>query len=310
MSDVKMMPLPDDMTKAVTATDTGTALDGLRAQLKEAVAAGATVQAPKKETHSVVIGGISDTAPAIAGTAPGASAAAGVAPMPENGVAKFYNPETGEYNWQGHAVEAEFRAKMAKGKKEKVADDPQATPEQATPEKVVSTAGLDWETLGEKISVLGDIDEDDYDALEKVGIPRHVVEAHIDGYKATVELSTQKLYQKTGGKEGAEALMTWARQNLPNNEITAYDKMLASDQWPVAIDALIARSGFRPTKEPQLVRPAQVAAVASSGGYNSQDEHLADIRNPLYRTSEAFRQQVYRKLAATPSQRPGGPFRA
>jgi hypothetical protein len=86
--------------------------------------------------------------------------------------------------------------------------------------------------------------------------------------------------------------------------------MLASEQWPVAIDALIARSGFRPTKEPQLVRPAQVAAVASSGGYNSQDEHLADIRNPLYRTSEAFRQQVYRKLAATPSQRPGGPFRA
>lgn len=286
-------------TTGVTATATGNELDALRQHLNVAAASGAKPEVPRRETHSVVVG--TDDKPAPDDTQETAGA---VPPMPEGGVAKFYNAVTGAYNWEGHAKEAEFRAKMAAGKAARKAERAAGadTVEGATDDggkNLVEKAGLDWEELGEKLSVLGDIEESDYRALEEIGIPNEVVKAHIEGVRAMVELTKQQLYQKTGGPEGAKALMEWARQNLNEAEIRGYDEMLAGPQWPVAIDALIARSGFRPTQTPTLVRPATASTPAGGDVYTSAEEQQADFSSPLYKTSEDFRQKVYAKMART-----------
>lgn len=213
-----------------------------------------------------------------------------VEPMPEDGVDKYYNAETGAYDWKSHAKEAEFKAKMAKGKAKK----PEAAPEGEEAREVVAAAGLDFDTLGEKLNVQGDIDPDDYEALAKIGIPEHVVQAHIAGLKALQETTTQAVLAKAGGQENLNRLMKWAGTNLQPFEITAYNKMLAGPEWPIALDMLKARAeGYMP---PKMVRPGS-SAPPETEGFQSQEEFMAAIRDPRYAKSADYRQQVVNKLA-------------
>jgi hypothetical protein len=313
-----MLPMTSPSEKAVQATATGTDLAALQAKLAALGAAGGIggssgFQAPMKQTNMVVVGR-DEPAAAVTPQPIPLEAQATVEPMPEGGAAKFYNTETGAYNWQAHAKEAEFRAKMAAGKAKKPAEvkpspeAPAAGEEaEAGAKEAVAAAGLDWGTLTEKLSVLGELDPEDYEALEGIGLPRAIIDVHIDGLRALQEQTHTKLMESTGGEEGLEDLLTWASHNLQPHEIDAYNAMLGDQRWPVAIDALKARSGFTPPPvAPKLIRPTGGGAPASVSAdvYESNEEFQRDIGSKEYKTSEAFRQKVYAKRARSFGGRP------
>ncbi len=212
--------------------------------------------------------------------------------MPEGGHAKFYNSETGAYDWKSHAVEAEYRAS---GKKPSEVKEEEAEPEQQTEvTDIVTSAGLDPADLEQQLQTTGQLTEEAYVALEKVGVPRELVQSYAENFVYRQEAQLVEATQYAGGEESWQQLSQWAMQNMPEAEVNSYNQMLGSSDWKVAIDAIKARRAAS-TGEPSLVNGSGISGNTASG-YRSKAEMKVDMSNPRYSADPAFRQEVMRKM--------------
>lgn len=217
--------------------------------------------------------------------------------MPENGYEKFYNKETGEYDWQNHAKELEYRLNQKQPEKTEVTDEERAELE-ATSEyqasDIVQRAGLNPDELRDHLQANGDLSEDHYAALEKQGLRRDLVEAYVDNLTYRQEQQTAEAVQYAGGEQEWNNLAQWAAQNLEANEVNRYNDILGTPEWKVAIDALRVRREMS-TGEPSLVGGNNTTA-GSTFGYRSKAEMKRDMSDPRYAADPAFRKEVMTKI--------------
>jgi len=223
---------------------------------------------------------------------------------PDHVPEKFWNAETGQVDVDG-LLKSYTELESGRGKKAEEGELPNVDPEvDAQAKDTVEKAGLNWDGLVGKIAATGDIEESDYEALEKNGVPRGLVEEVIELRKYRHEQEQLAAISYAGGEQAASDLMVWAGENLDEADKAAYQAMLDGPHWRVAIDALKARqaSSSKTANEPKLVRP-QTNVPNSTTGYTSREDMKADMRNPLYfdRTSkgEAFRAEVMRKASVS-----------
>lgn len=215
--------------------------------------------------------------------------------MPEGGFEKFYDPKTGEYNWQNHAKELEYRLNQSKTPEEQKTDtEATQTTEQAEVNDIVVKAGLKSEDLEQQIVSTGDLSEDAYAALEKVGLKRDLVKLYVDNLTYRREANINEALQYVGGQQEWDSLSTWAADNLPETEVLRYNELLASNEWRVAVDALkVKRDSSNP--EPRLVSGSE-SVNGSSYGYRSKSEMKSDMSDPRYSKDPAFRREVMQKI--------------
>lgn len=234
---------------------------------------------------------------------------------PDNVPEKFWDAAKGTVNTE--ALLASYGELEKKQGAPKDPADPAATddtkpkleiPTDATDsakvDAVVTAAGLDPIKLGEKIARTGNLEESDYAAIEKLGIPRTLIEAHVNMSKDLVALQQEKntatAYEMVGGKDRATTIMAWAAESLSAEDTAAFNKKLAGSDWKDAITVLEARytKANPATREPNLSagngRPG-----GSVSGYNSTAERTADMAKPEYRTDPAFRAQVRARMAVS-----------
>lgn len=253
--------------------------------------------------------------------------------MPDGGFTKFYDPKTGAYNWQAHAREVQWKLDQ-KDKATttppvvKADPKPEGTPaadapvegEQKTEEQpaegdktpdadkvakdAAKAAGLDWDTLGDKITQTGTLDDADFEALQKVGIPKNIVEDYVKAITIAREANQRTTYEYAGGKEKLDAALQWASTNLQPGEIAEINRTLASANWKVGIDAVMSRYSktAKGVNEPTLVNGGN--AAGSGEGYKDQNEMVAAInkRNEkgqrLYDVDPEYRARVRQNVAA------------
>jgi len=176
-------------------------------------------------------------------------------------------------------------------------------------EIVVRRAGLDPEVAAQKILTQGDLDPEDYDALVNgLGLPKALVKTHVkmmrEAYQAQAERNAAEAIKYVGGEAQMTALMTWASGALTEAEKAEYNARLRGPDWRLALDALRGRfyaaSGRANT--PTAPRPPLVqsgsAAPATVVGFRSLAEQTAAIRDPRYRTDEAYRAEVIERIRA------------
>lgn len=215
-------------------------------------------------------------------------------PMPEGGNAKYYDPKTGEYNWQNHAKELEYRMS---GKKQEVTEEDQANVQNAGDgevQDIVVKAGLNPDDLRQQLETNGNLTEEAYAALERTGLRRELVELYVDNLNYRRDAQTQEALTYAGGEAEWQNLSQWAAQNMPEGDVARYNELLASSEWRVALDALRVRreaSGV----EPRLVSGSNTVA-GTTFGYRSKSEMKADMSDPRYAKDPAFRQQVMQKM--------------
>ncbi|MDR3473419.1 MAG: hypothetical protein P4M09_17305 [Devosia sp.] len=215
---------------------------------------------------------------------------------PDHVPEKFWNAETGEVNVDG-LLKSYAELEAGKGKKTDEVVPPQIKEGEGAAEEAVTNAGLNWDDLGSKIGTKGDIDETDYEALAKVGVPKEIVQEFIQLRKGAVDRAAKEANDYGGGTEAVAGMLDWAAKNLSQEEITGYNTMLAGPSWKVAMDTLKAlQAKASPTNgEPNLVT-AKGHPGGTTVGYQTEDEMHADMREPLYREmspkGEAFRKQV------------------
>lgn len=221
--------------------------------------------------------------------------------MPEGGQDKFYNADTGTYDWESHAKELQFNASGRTKPEAETEDQPELKqpqieqPEAEQVNSIVNAAGLDEKALQQKIQSDGDLTAEDYAALAKVGVPEGLARTYVENLTFRMQAERASAYEYAGGEENWTKMSEWALENMTETEVSGLNQMLDGPDWKLAMDAMKARMG--PTlveTEPQFVKGEPVRG--SSFGYRSKAEMKADMASPEYTSSPQFRQQVAQKM--------------
>ena len=165
--------------------------------------------------------------------------------------------------------------------------------------KVMDKAGLDFATFQKEYDENGELSTGAYEALNKAGFPKTLVDTWIQGQQALQTDMNNQVYSSVGGKEAYDTMLDWAKDNLPETDIAAFNTSVESGEPNLvkfAVQGLNAR--YRSEvggQEPQLT---QGTVNGSSGGsFQSAAELTAAMRDSRYSNDPAYRKSVADKLS-------------
>ena len=165
--------------------------------------------------------------------------------------------------------------------------------------EAVENAGLNFDDMSTRYWESGELPEADYKALEKAGIPKHLVDQFIAGQEAILNTTRQSVFSTVGGEEAYFTMTEWAADNMSKEEITAYNKAVNSGDMNMAMMAVkglqaryAAEEGFEPQRQ-----VAGENTKASASVYRSLAELQKDMADPRYSKDPAFRKDVENKLS-------------
>ena len=152
----------------------------------------------------------------------------------------------------------------------------------------------------------GTLSDDMYDKLANAGLNREIVNNYLAGVKGQLggepeqpvlsDAEVKDLKNIAGGERGYEQLMDWAGNNLSAQDAKNYDDVLATGNKAAisfAVKALMGQYEDANGRDSNIVTGKQ----SSTENYRSMAEVVRDMNKPEYRTDEAFRDDVIRKLA-------------
>lgn len=169
-----------------------------------------------------------------------------------------------------------------------------------TPEEVaelLDSNGLDFDAFLEEYAETGELSADAYAALQEVGLSESMVDSWIEGQNALAAQTTAEMQSIVGGDEAYTDMVTWAAENLPPEEVEAYNATMETQDANVikfAIQGLYSR--YRSEAEPSLIQGG-TGAVSTGGKFESTAELTAAMSDPRYAKDPAYRQSVANKLA-------------
>jgi len=167
-------------------------------------------------------------------------------------------------------------------------------------EKVAEKAGLDFEALSNSFYQNGGLTDEDYKTIEKAGIPRHFVDAYIDGQLAIADTIRQDTFTLVGGEENYASMIEWASRSLSKSEIAAFDRAAefgSRDELKLAVEGLYARYTAANGSSPKLLQGSSTASAPQ--GFKSTQELTAAMRDPRYATDPAYQAEVRARLAVS-----------
>ena len=173
-------------------------------------------------------------------------------------------------------------------------DKPDDKPDDADQTNVVATASAEFAKDGQ-------LSDETYTNLAKVGLSRDYVDNYIAGQQALVTTMETAVYGPfDGAKEGYETAANWAAENMSEQEIQALDIQIQSPNPAIAGEgakALAAAYAANADRDPTVTLTGDSNAGPSGSHYQSSAEMQKDMSSKQYATDEAFRAEVQRKIA-------------
>ena len=166
-------------------------------------------------------------------------------------------------------------------------------------------AGVDYQGMNTKWQETGQLDDDDYTALEGAGFSKDMVEAYLDGVQYRAEQDSQLAAKEVaaikiefGGEQVYSEMITWAAANLDKGEVDAFNNMLKTSnphQIRIAVAGIQAAYMNNAPREPKLVGGR--TARADTTKFKSTAQVVAAMNDERYATDPAYRQEVQEKLS-------------
>lgn len=152
----------------------------------------------------------------------------------------------------------------------------------------------------------GTITEEMYDQLNGAGFSDETIDAYLGGLRNELgyddaagvlsESEISDIKDIAGGDEGYAEVVQWASENLPEEDVLAFDEVInTANQAAVrfAVKALVSQYEDAVGRTPELVTGKQ----SSTGqAYRSMAEVVRDMDDPRYDNDDAYRMDVMRKL--------------
>ena len=189
----------------------------------------------------------------------------------------------------------ELEKKLGSPKKEEPPVDPSQVT-QGKAEEIAKDAGLDINQMQQWYSQNGQLSEEHYKALEKSGIPKEIVDQYIAGQEAQAEKYRDSIISKVGGQDNFNAMAEWAKVNMSEQEIAAYNKATSSADMAVVENAVLGlayRYQSAVGKDPKLLG----GQAAGSSGFQSVAQLTEAMKDPRYEKDPAYRKDVQNRLA-------------
>ena len=145
----------------------------------------------------------------------------------------------------------------------------------------------------------GQLSEETYNALEKAGLPRDLVDSYAAGQQALLQSEEAQIQSVANGQY--DAMAEWANENLPQEEIDAFDEAVTGgtvQQAKLAVQGLYARYQNSVGSTPKLTQGA--VAGTSTMPFKSMQELARAQSDPRYRSGDkAYHEEIDRRLAVS-----------
>ena len=145
----------------------------------------------------------------------------------------------------------------------------------------------------------GQLSEETYNALEKAGLPRDLVDSYAAGQQALLQSEEAQIQSVANGQY--DAMAEWANENLPQEEIDAFDEAVTGgtvQQAKLAVQGLYARYQNATGSTPKLTQ-GSVSGV-STMPFKSMQELARAQSDPRYRSGDkAYHEEIDRRLAVS-----------
>ncbi|MGI0120235.1 capsid assembly protein [Zooshikella sp. RANM57] len=182
----------------------------------------------------------------------------------------------------------------------------QANPQQTTEENkgttevksLVEQAGLNFDGFQDEYINSGQLSEESYQKLEKAGFPKSIVDAHIDGLKASETLQMNELSELAGGSDNLNKILEWAAKSLAADEIESYNAITETGdmkQVSLALTGLKAKyEAALGTMNATTYAGAQTATAPDI--FNSMEDVQKAMSDERYWTDATYNAEVTEKL--------------
>lgn len=145
----------------------------------------------------------------------------------------------------------------------------------------------------------GQLSEETYNALEKAGLPRDLVDSYAAGQQALLQSEESQIQSVANGQY--DAMAEWANENLPQEEIDAFDEAVTGgtvQQAKLAVQGLYARYQNATGSTPKLTQGNAVGT--STMPFKSMQELARAQSDPRYRSGDkAYHEEIDRRLAVS-----------
>lgn len=193
----------------------------------------------------------------------------------------------------------ELEKKMSGGEEQAEEQPQEEQSEEEAPEVTAEAQQRIQEATKEYYENGGEIGDATYEALEKVGINRDLVDRFKAGQEALEDAEIKTIQ---GGANGEyDAMSEWAGKNLPDDEFNTFNEVINTgtvEQAKLAVSGLYARYKSEVGGGPKLVTGGTTGSSVMP--YQSNQEVVRAMQDPRYKSGDkAYHTEVERRLAVS-----------
>ena len=178
-------------------------------------------------------------------------------------------------------------------------------PQRESSDKAIEALGKDLIAKGvdflgaiEEYENNGELSQKTYEALEKAGYPKEVIQGFVETRKAIDNKYAQDVMNHVGGEKDFRELQSWMKGNLSKSELDAYNEAVNSENLnavKLILDGIQAkRVAKQGTRKATLLGGASKSAPK---GFSGRDEMIKAMSDPRYGIDRAYTISVERKMS-------------
>jgi len=171
---------------------------------------------------------------------------------------------------------------------------------------VLEEVGIDPQEISERFYNDDGISEDDYAKLGEAGFSRQIIDTYLDGLRGggqsedIASNQIQGIKDSVGGDDSYGQMVSWAMENLPAEEVNAFNKLTDVGDGPaikLAVQGIYSQYNNAMGIEPDLYsgRPAGNSATP----FRTTAEVVTAMSDPRWEKDSAYTENVKSRLAGS-----------
>ena len=168
---------------------------------------------------------------------------------------------------------------------------------------VLEEVGIDAQDISNRFAENDEISEDDYSKLSDAGFSKQIVDTYLDGLRnagLAGEVDAQGIRDSVGGDEAYGQMVSWAIENLPSDEVQAFNKLTDTGDGPaikLAVQGIYSQYNNAMGVEPNLYsgRPA----ASGPTPFRPTQEVVTAMSDPRWEKDVSYTENVKARLAGS-----------
>jgi len=168
---------------------------------------------------------------------------------------------------------------------------------------VLEEVGIDAQDISDRFEKNNEISKDDYSKLNEAGFSKQIVDTYLDGLRNSAmagEVDAQGIKDSVGGDESYNQMVSWAVENLPADDVQAFNKLTDTGDGPAI--KLAVQGIFSQYNNAMGVEPNLYSGRASTSGptpFRSTAEVVTAMSDPRWEKDVSYTENVKARLAGS-----------